>query len=179
MLTHSRYIRQRLLQIGDGFLFALSLVLAYFLRSTLSLFELAPLYEFKEYLWLLPAIGIIGPVTLARQGFYNNQRVVSRWNNIFLVMRAVTFTTVTMVVLLFFVRAQYARSVIILACVFGGLFSYIRHEAFLQLAATSLARSQWRQRILWVGAPEENRLLREALSSDEREQVESTDQHRE
>ena len=173
MLTHSRYIRQRLLQIGDGFLFALSLVLAYFLRSTLSLFELAPLYEFKEYLWLLPAIGIIGPVTLARQGFYNNQRVVSRWNNIFLVMRAVTFATIAMVVLLFFVRAQYARSVIVLACVFGGLFAYIRHEAFLHLAATSLVRSQWRQRILWVGVPEENRLLRESLTSDEREQVES------
>ena len=173
MLTQTRQTRQRLLQIGDGLLFALSLGFAYLLRAAFSLLELAPLHDFKEYLWLLPAIAIIGPAALTQQGFYNNQRVVSRWNNIFLVMRAVTFTTVTMVVLLFFVRAQYARSVIVLACVFGGLFSYIRHEAFLQFAATSLARSQWRQRILWVGAPEENRLLREALSSDEREQVES------
>jgi len=173
VLTHSRYLRQRLLQLGDGFLFALALVLAYLLRATFSLLELAPLKDFQEYLWLVPAIAIIGPVALSQQGFYSHQRVVSRWNNIFLVMRAVTFATITMVVLLFFFRAQFARSVIVLACVFGGLFTYIRHEAALHLAATSLARSQWRQRILWVGVPEENRLLREALTSDEREQVES------
>jgi len=173
VLTYSRYLRLRLLQLGDGMLFALSLVIAYLLRATFSLLELAPLVDFKEYLWLLPTIAVIGPVTLSKQGFYNNHRVVSRWNNIFLVMRAVTFATITMVVLLFFVRAQFARSVIILACVFGGLFAYIRHEVFLQLASTSLARSHWRQRILWVGMPEENRLLREALTSDEREQVES------
>ena len=173
MLTHSRYIRLRLLQLGDGLLFALSLVFAYLLRAAFSLFELAPLHDFREYLWLLPAIAIIGPVTLSKQGFYSHQRVVSRWNNIFLVMRSVVFVAIAMVVLLFFVRAQYARSVILMACGFGGLFAYIRHEAFLHLAATSLARSQWRQRILWVGVPEENRLLRESLTSDEREQIES------
>jgi len=173
VLTHTRYIRLRLLQIGDGFLFALAMVIAYLLRAASARFELAPLTDFQDYLWLLPTLAVIGPVTLSKQGFYNNQRVVSRWNNIFLVMRAVTFTTITMVVLLFFVRAQFARSVIVMACAFGGLFAYIRHEAFLHLAATSLARSQWRQRILWVGVPEENRRLREALTSDEREQVES------
>jgi exopolysaccharide biosynthesis polyprenyl glycosylphosphotransferase len=173
VLTQSRQIRIRLLQISDGLLFALSLVLAYVLRSTFPFLDLPPLFDFSEYLWLLPAIAIIGPVTLSKQGFYHHQRVISRWSNIFLVMQAVTFTTIAMVVLLFFVRAQYARSVILLACCFGGLFAYIRHEAFLHFAASSLARSQWRQRILWVGVPEENRKLREALSSDEREQVES------
>jgi exopolysaccharide biosynthesis polyprenyl glycosylphosphotransferase len=173
VLTKSRQIRIRLLQISDGLLFALSLVFAYLLRSAFTIFELPPLFDFSEYVWLLPAIAIIGPVTLAKQGFYNHQRVVSRWNNIFLVMRAVVFVAIAMVVLLFFVRAQFARSVILMACGFGGLFAYIRHEIFLHLAATSLARSQWRQRIIWVGVPEENRLLRESLTSDEREQIES------
>jgi len=157
----------------DGLLFALALALAYLLRSAFTLLELPPLYEFREYLWLLPAIAIIGPGALAQQGFYHHQHVVSRWNSIFLVMRAAVFAIITMVVMLFFARAQFARSVIILACAFGGLFAYIRHEAVLKLASSALIRSQWRQRIVWVGVPEENRLLREALSSDEREQLES------
>ncbi|MFT3781682.1 MAG: sugar transferase [Nibricoccus sp.] len=174
MLTTSRKIRVRLLQTIDGLLFVLALVSAYILRAAFTYLELPPLKDFNEYLWLVPAIGLIGPITLTQQGFYHQQRVVSRWSNIFLVMRAATFATITMVVLLFFIRAQFAaRSVIILACVFGALMCYVRHELFLKFAATSLARSQYRQRILWVGIPEENRQLREALSGDEREQIES------
>lgn len=173
MLTHPRQLRARLLQISDGVLFALSLVLAYLLRSFFTVLELPPLQAFHEYVWLLPAIGIIGAAALAQQGFYHHQRVVSRWGTIFLVMRAVAATGIAMVLLMFFVRAQFARSVIILGCSFGGLLCYIRHELFLQLAATALIRNQWRQRILWVGVPDENRLLREALTSDEREQIES------
>jgi len=173
VLTKSRLIRARLLQVCDGLIFALALAAAYILRTAFTYLEMAPLRDFQEYLWLLPAIAIIGPTTLTKQGFYHHQRIVSRWSNIFLVMRAVTFTAITMVVLLFFVRAQYARSVILLACAFGGLLCYIRYELFLHFAASSLVRTRWRQRILWVGVPEENRLLREALTSDEREQVES------
>ncbi|MFT3870520.1 MAG: sugar transferase [Nibricoccus sp.] len=175
MLTPTRQIRIRLLQISDGLLFILALVGAYYLRASLSFtyFELAPLREFSKYLWLLPSIAVIGPATLSKQGFYHQQRVISRWSNIFLVMRAITFATIAMVLLLFLFRADFARSVIILACTCGGLLCYIRHELFLHFAATSRARSQYRQRILWVGVPEENRLLREALSADEREQIES------
>lgn len=173
MLATSRQLRIRLLQTADGLLFALALAAAYLLRSLFAFLPTPPLQHFTEYLWLLPAIAIIGPAALTKEGFYHQQRIVSRWSNIFLVMRAVTLATVAMVLLLFLVRAQFARSVIILGCVFGGLLAYVRHELFLQFAASSFARSQWRQRILWVGIPEENRLLREALTSDEREQVES------
>lgn len=173
MLKKYLHLRLRLLQTCDGLLFALALAGAYFARGLFGHLARPPLQDFQEYLWLLPAITVIGPFVLAQEGFYSQQRIVSRWSTIFLMLRAAVFATVAMVILLFLTRAQFARSVIILGCFCGGLLAYLRHELFLQFAASSYARSQWRQRILWVGIPEENQRLREALTSDEREQVES------
>ncbi len=170
MLTY-RQSRARLLQISDGLLFALSLGLAYVLRAHVRVLDLPTIETFAEHLWLFPVVAIIGPAALASQGFYELPRLASRLRTIFVLTRGVAFTGVALVLLLFLLRLQFARSVIMLAGVFGGVLVYLRHELMRQL--TPFGQSPWRQRVLWVGLPDETRRLRDALTYDERASLES------
>lgn len=173
MLNQSRQTRNRLLQLSDGALFVLSLALAYFLRATFPLFDLPTIERFGQHLWLFPVIAFFGPVALYSQGFYQRPQIASRLTIIWIVMRGVILAMAMLISLLFLVRIQFARSVILLACGFGGVLVYLRHEMFVRLVAMPLSRSQWRQRVLWVGVGEENTRLRAALSFEERSQIES------
>jgi exopolysaccharide biosynthesis polyprenyl glycosylphosphotransferase len=88
-------------------------------------------------------------------------------------MRSAAAVVVVLVSALFLIRVQYARSVILMASAFGAILVTIRHELFLRLITLPIGRSQWRERVLWVGVSEENARLRASLSSDERAQIES------
>ncbi len=173
MLSESRQTRTRLLQILDGSLFALSLLVAYFLRHTLRVFDLPQIETFSQHLWLFPVIALTGPVALAAQGFYRLSQIASRLTVLWTVVRATTITIIALVSLLFLTRFQFARSVIIFSGSFGGALVYLRYEIFVRWVATPLSQNSWRQRVLWVGIGEENTKLRSALSFDERAQIES------
>lgn len=173
MLTQSRQTRARLLQFCDGSLFVLSLSLAYFLRSRFPLFELHAIEKFTDHLWLFPVLALLGPSSLSSQGFYQNPQITSRLTVIWQAVRGVLLAMGILISLLFLVRIQFARSVILMACGFGGILVYFRHEVFVRFVATPLSRSLWRQRVLWVGIGEENTRLRASLSFEERSQIES------
>jgi exopolysaccharide biosynthesis polyprenyl glycosylphosphotransferase len=173
VLAQSRNARARLLQVCDGSLFALSLSLAYLLRATFPFFDLPQIEAFVEHLWLFPVIAIISPVTLEKLGFYQYPQITSRLNVIWIVMRGSVVVMMALISVLFLVRVQYARSVILLACLFGAVFVYFRHEVFMRLVTLPLSRNQWRQRVLWVGQTDDNARLRAALSAEERAQLES------
>lgn len=173
MFTPSRPTRARLLQLCDGVLFVLALSLAYILRATLSLFDLQAIEKFTDHLWLFPVLAYLGPTALASQGFYQNPQITSRLTVIWQVARGAILAMVAVISLLFLVRIQFARSVILMACGFGGMLVYLRHEIFIRFVAAPLSRSLWRQRVLWVGMGEENTKLRAALSFEERSQIES------
>lgn len=151
----------------------LALSLAYFLRAKFPLFELHAIEKFTDHLWLFPVLAFLGPACLSSQGFYQHPQITSRLTIIWEVIRGVALTMVILISLLFLVRIQFARSVILMACGFGGAFVYLRHEVFVRLVAMPLSRSQWRQRVLWVGIGEENTRLRSGLSFEERSQIES------
>lgn len=170
MLTHRQRTRSRLGQIADGGLFALALALAYGLRATFPWLELPPLEDPAEYLWLFPLVAVLGPLVLSSQGFYDPPRLTSRLAFVLIVLRSCAFTVLATILLLFLVRVQVARSVIILVGAFGGLLVYARHE----LAQWGIRQQPHRWRVLWVGSPQENRRLQEALSGLEREALDST-----
>ena len=128
MLSHSRQNRILLFKISDGVLFALALGFAYLLRATFPFFDLPRIEAFHEHLWLFPVFALIGPLTLASQGFYQELRLNGRLGTILIVMRSVVFSAIALISLLFLVRTQFARSVVILACGFGGILVYLRHE---------------------------------------------------
>lgn len=173
MLNQSRQTRARLLKISDGALFALALLSAYFIRARLEIMNLPRIETFAEHIWLFPVIAVVGPSALAFLGFYQHPQIVSRLTVIWTIMRGTIITMLALISVLFLVRMQFARSVIILGCSFGGLLVLLRDELYVRMVAMPISRSQWRQRVLWVGISEENTRLRDALSFEERAQIES------
>jgi exopolysaccharide biosynthesis polyprenyl glycosylphosphotransferase len=169
MLTQSHRARVRLSQLVDGALFALAVILAYGLRAAFQWLDLPELEAFSTYLWLCPAVAVLGPAMLASQGFYEQPQLTSRLAMILIVLRGCAFTVLGTILLLFLARHQFARSIIILIGAFGGIFVYIRHE----VTQWSLRRHPARRRVLWVGRPDENARLQSALSGLERDAIES------
>jgi exopolysaccharide biosynthesis polyprenyl glycosylphosphotransferase len=172
VLTHPQQVRTRLRQVADGGLFALALLGAYFLRASFAWLDLHALEPISTYLWMLPVVAIIGPWVLAVQGFYEPPRPTTRLGAIFVILRSCTFTVVGLILFLFILREQLARSVIILVGMLGGLLVYARHEFTTWLDARDFVQAQQRRRVLWVGLPRENQQLREALSRGERSALE-------
>jgi exopolysaccharide biosynthesis polyprenyl glycosylphosphotransferase len=175
MLSHHQQTRTRILQLADGCLFAIALLAAYFLRDAGSRwFHWHELEGIAGYLWLLPAVVVLGPVVLAGQGFYEPPRPTQRLRSLFIVLRSCSFTVIGLILFLFILREQLARSVIILVGAIGGILVYARHELTQWLNARSFAQGQLRRRTLWVGQPGENLRLRGALSGTERATLEDS-----
>ncbi len=171
MLTYPRQTRVRLLQAADGALFALALALAYLLRSTFPLLELPEVEEFTDHRWLFAVVAILGPLVLSSQGFYDQPRLSSRFSMLLVILRGCAFTTIGLILLLFLLRAQFARSIIILVGGFSVPLIYARHEFVRWLQATHVGRQHLRRRVLWIGTPEENARMEAALSAGERDLI--------
>lgn len=168
MLSHPRKTRTLLGQVADGGLFALALALAYRLRvAAAAVFNLPPLEDVTVYLWLFPWIAVFAPVMLSAQGFYRQPRLTSRWGVILVVVRASLFTVLGTILLMFFLRADFARSVIILVGALGGFLVYLRHE----IVQWSTGDARWLHRVLWLGTPAQNTAARDNLSGMERETI--------
>lgn len=168
MLTRPQIHRTRLLQLSDGLLCALAVALAYALRAQFPWLDLPDLEGFSDYIWLLLLSGLFGPLMLTQQGLYDPAQLTTRAATIFQIMRACTYTVLALVLFLFIVRVQYARSVIIFGGMLAAFLVYGRHELSQTLA---LRRAQsgelLRRRVLWVGRPALLTRLRQALSPTE------------
>ena len=173
MLAQTRQTRVRAHQIFDAALFALALALAYFLRDGLARIDalgLRPLEPFSEMLWTLPAAAILGPLFLRARGFYSQRSPRASHppsSKYFATLVAAALTAFTLIVALFLLREQIARSVILLGCALGGAFACARAALAARLSATRLANEQWRERVLWLGDAASNARHRAALSPDE------------
>jgi exopolysaccharide biosynthesis polyprenyl glycosylphosphotransferase len=174
VITQPQRTRTRFRQILDGGIFAATLLAAYYLRATFPWFDLPDLQPIAVYLWLMPVVAVLGPVMLASQGFYAPPRPTTRLGAFFTLLRGCMLTVVGLILFLFILREQLARSVIILVGAMGGALVYVRHELSTWLDTRAFAQAQFRRRVLWVGTPEENRRLRDALTRAERMVIEET-----
>lgn len=166
MLIRPHHQRVRLQQIADGLLGALAVSLAYGLRSWFPWLDLPELENFYDYVWLMLLCALLTPVLLTQQGFYVPDPLDSRVAAIFKIMRACAYTVLGLILFLFIVRVQYARSVIILSGAFASFLIYGRHElaqALRPRGAADLAR----KRVSWLGRPEAIAAWRNALSPAE------------
>lgn len=168
MLTHSRKTRTRLGQIADGGLFVLALAGAYVLRvQAATWFSLPPLKDLSVYWMLFPWVLVFAPAMLSAQGFYRQPRITSRLSVMMLVVRASMFIVLGTILMMFFFRADFARSVIILMGAAGGFLVYLRHE----LVQWSAGDQRWQHRVIWLGTPAENERAQQALTGMERESL--------
>ncbi len=168
MLSQHQQLRTRVFQVADGCLFAVALLAGYFLRDACSRWfgwhELEPI---DGYLWMLPAVVVLGPLVLASQGFYEPAGLSPRLQSLFIVLRSCVFTVIGLILFLFIMREQLARSVIMLVGGIGGFLVYGRSEFTAWLDARRFAAGQLRRRALWVGRAEENARLRASLTRTE------------
>lgn len=168
MLTHPRKTRTLLGQTADGGLFVLALALAYFIRvKAAGWLNLPPLEDLSVYWWLFPWIAIFAPIMLTAQGFYRQPRLTSRLGVVMVAVRASLFIVLGTILMMFFLREEFARSVIILVGALGGFLVCLRHE----IVRWSAGAERWQHRVLWLGTAEETQRARAALTGMERESL--------
>jgi len=169
MLTHHRRARIRLLQALDACLFGVALLASYGLRAENLLWNRPALEPFTNYLVLAALVMLLAPAVLAAQGFYTLPRLTPWLAMIGAVARACVFTVLGVILVLFLLRLQFARSVVILTVAFGSLLVYGRARLTRWLDGTRRAQERLFRRLAWVGLPAEVARLRDSLAADERD----------
>ena len=144
MLTHHRRARIRLHQALDACLFGAALGVAYWLRARWPFWGLSGLEPFSDYLMLAPLVMLLGPAMLALQHFYESPALPPRRLEIGALVRGGVLTVLGVILILFLLRLQFARSVVIMTGVFASGLVYARVGFTRWFDRTNLAReSTW------------------------------------
>jgi len=175
MLHRDRQIRRQFHQLLDAGLFALSFWLAYKLRGSeevIDLFGLNPIFPFESYAWMYLILIPAAPLILEAQGFYSRPLVCPRRVTAWRLFKGCLFISLVLILALFFFRTLIARWVI----VWFGFISYgvvFAKEVFLQwLRRSSVAREQFRRRLILVGTSEETSRMKADLKIKSPEEME-------
>src|SRR5436853_7453829 len=117
MLRRHRQIRMQIHQLMDACLFAIAFWLAYLLRSDVPLTNaigLAPeVGSFDSYVSLYLILIPAAPLILEAQGFYSQPTLASRRTIYWPLFKGCMVTALALILALFFLRMQIARSVIV------------------------------------------------------------------
>lgn len=175
MLRRQREIRNGLLRVADGMLFALGFLLAYFLRST-ELFLGSYILDFlavfggtkeiESFESFVPWIVLTLPVsllTLGFLGFYDRPLLPSRRETAWQLFKACTLITVALVLVMFLFRIQLSRAVIIL---FGGssfLLVMAKEELLRRYTEAKIGRMRFRRRFILIGALKDTQKLNDEV----------------
>lgn len=170
MLRRQRQIRAQVHQLLDVGLFALGLWFAHWLRSQWpnSLFPNADrIYSFEYYLWLYLLVPFV-PMVLEAQGFYVRPLSVSRRETAWQLAKGCALVVIGVILILFLLRVQLARSVIVL---FGGIsfiLVFLKEEIVRRWGDTKLGAAQFKKRLIMAGTPEDTaRLIAEMKANSE------------
>ena len=173
MLTQHRRVRIRLLQVLDAVLFGLALLAAYWVRALFPWWDLPELEPFTHYLAFVPLVMFLGPAMLASQDLYGRLRFAPRLPVVGAVLIGCAFTVLGVILLLFLLRVQFARSVVIMTGGFASALVYARAAFSRWLDESHRAQDQLRRRVVWVGLPAALAGLRSQLAADEREMLQN------
>ena len=167
MLRRDRLIRMQIHQLLDACLFALSFWLAWALRSNPDLrfmFELDTIDTFKEHVWLLVILMPAGPLILEAQGFYNRSLLCSRATTAWLLFKGCLFTTLLLILALFFVPRSMslavARSVVVWCGFISSGLLFLKEELLRLAFKSQLAQAQYRRRFILLGTRDETARMR-------------------
>ncbi len=171
MLRRQRQIRARIHEVLDICLFVLGFWLAHWLRSQWPnpwFPQADPIESFPHYYSLYLVIVPFTPFILESQGFYNRPLIASRWRTAWQLLRASAISVIGVILIMFLLRMQLARSVIIL---FGGisfLLVLAKEEIIQRWGRTELGAAQLNKRLIVVGTPEDTaRVIAEMKAKSE------------
>jgi len=175
MLRRDRVIRMQVHELMDACLFMVSFWLAYVVRSDKTVIDFFNLHEisleaFDRYLWLYLVIPA-APLILETQGFYNRPLLCSRRTTAWLLFKGCLITTLGLILVLFFLRTEIARGVIVLFGFISFALVLAKEELIARGFTSKLARAQYRRRFILIGSSEETARLGKELRAKSPEAV--------
>ena len=169
MLRRDRQMRMQIHQLVDACLIAVSFWLAYELRSNEYIVQFFRLREdpsrFRDYAWLLIVLIPGAPLVLEAQGFYARPILCPRRTTLWQLLKGCAFTTLGLVLTLFFFKLFIARWVVIWFGVISFMLVMAKEEMWRLVCRSTLARAQYQRRFVLVGTPKETAHIRAELEA--------------
>jgi exopolysaccharide biosynthesis polyprenyl glycosylphosphotransferase len=168
MLRRQRQIRTQVQRLLDAGVFMTSFWLAHWVRSEWLKFEVfggtADIPPFSEYVWYLPLILVLAPISLESQGFYNRPLLGSRKLMAWQLLRACLLIALALILWIFLVKERaVARSVVGFFAVISFGLMLVKEQTARWWLQTAVGRRQGKKRLLLVGSPEDTQRLRQEL----------------
>jgi exopolysaccharide biosynthesis polyprenyl glycosylphosphotransferase len=166
MLRRHRQIKMQIQQLLDALLFAVSFWFAWVLRANpdiMQFLNLKPVSSFTAYYLLYLVLIPIGPLVLEAQGFYGQTELSSRRTSAWPLFKGCLFTTIGLIMVLFFFRLELARSVAILFGFISFLLIFFKGELVRFGMRSKFARAQFERRFILVGTEAETAEMRKEL----------------
>ncbi|MCD6050518.1 MAG: exopolysaccharide biosynthesis polyprenyl glycosylphosphotransferase [Verrucomicrobia bacterium] len=148
--------------ILDACLFAIGFWLAHLIRShvPIEVFGGAAVIEsFEHYFTTFCLTAIVGAFLLEGQGFYNRTDLTGRSEMLWKLFKACVFAVVALIMILFLLKLQLARSVIILFGITSFALVFLKEEVVRWWAQSEYGRSQAARRVILVGGREDAEAL--------------------
>jgi exopolysaccharide biosynthesis polyprenyl glycosylphosphotransferase len=166
MLRRQRQINMTIQQLLDALVFALSFWVAWQVRAdvdVMAAFNLVPIDPFESYFLFYVALIPGGPLVLEAQGFYDQPALASRRTTFWLLFKGSFFTTMGLIIAMFFVRHGLSRTVPILFGFISFGFIALKEELLKLWMRSKFARSQLERRFILVGTEDETERMRREL----------------
>jgi exopolysaccharide biosynthesis polyprenyl glycosylphosphotransferase len=148
-------------QALDACLFAVAFWLAYEIRATefTERFFNTPVQPFLDYVWFYVLLIPAAPLVLESQGFYNRSVLGARRVRLWPLLKGCALLTLILVFVLFFVKFNAARGVMILFGMTSFVLVALKEEVFSIVYQRNRHLKQYRRRILVVGSEAETARL--------------------
>ncbi len=160
----------------DACLFAFSFWLAYKLRSNPDIVDLFGMYQvgapFKDFGWLFLILIPAAPLILEAQGFYDRPWLCPRATTAWRLFKGCAFTTIALVLALFFAKMLIARSVVVWFGAVSFVLVFLKEELFRFLVRSRLGQTRIRRRFVLIGTREETVRMRNDLRAKSGNEIE-------
>jgi exopolysaccharide biosynthesis polyprenyl glycosylphosphotransferase len=163
MLRLERQVLARFHRVVDALMFGSAFWLAHWIRSRPALDPPGEIQAFDFYFWLLPVVTLLGPPMLDWQGFYRRPLVPSRRQTLAQILKASAWTTLIVIVILYFRKAEGARGVISMFVPVASVLMFLKEEWVRYWTKSQMGGRSPRRRVLLVGTDRELGRLEKSL----------------
>lgn len=152
----------------DACLFAVAFWLAYEIRATefAEQFFKLPVQPFGEYVWFYMLLIPAAPLVLESQGFYDRSLLGPRRATLWPLLKGCAYLTLGLVFVLFFVKFEAARAVMVMFGVISFGMVALKEEILRVVYWRKLAQAQNRRRFVLVGPAEETARMKAELKQN-------------
>src|SRR5271154_1003724 len=158
MLQRDRQIRIQIKQLADACLFAISLLIAYGLRSDpqiIAWLNLVPVSSFENFRWLFIVLIPAAPLILESQGFYDRPIPCPRGAFFWPLLRSCILITVGLILTLYFFHLTVARGILIWFGFISFALVYVKEEILRWVLRSKFARAKFQRRFIIAGTEKE------------------------